>query len=65
MPIALPLSGKVALVTGSSRGIGRACGEQLAGLGADVIVNYMTSKSAATEVAGRVGSLGRRRSGEG
>ena len=36
----LMLSGKVALVTGSSRGIGRAIALKLAASGADVIINY-------------------------
>ncbi|MDZ4811333.1 MAG: SDR family NAD(P)-dependent oxidoreductase, partial [Pseudomonadota bacterium] len=32
------LDGKTALITGASRGIGRACAEELAGLGADVLL---------------------------
>lgn len=53
------LNGKVALVTGSSRGIGRACAIKLAEAGADVIINYATSRQAATEVALEVQRLGR------
>ena len=45
------LSGKVALVTGSSRGIGQAIAVELAERGADVVVHYLRKKSAALEVA--------------
>jgi enoyl-[acyl-carrier protein] reductase III len=55
----IDLTGKVALVTGSSRGIGRACAKRLAEAGADVVINYLTSQSAAMEVAGEVQALGR------
>jgi enoyl-[acyl-carrier protein] reductase III len=54
------LSGKVALVTGGSRGIGRACALKYAQAGADVIVNYVTSKNAAMEVAREIVGMGRR-----
>ena len=56
----IDLTSKVALVTGSSRGIGRACALRLAEAGADVIVNYVTSRAAAEEVAGQIQGLGRR-----
>lgn len=56
----IDLSGKVALVTGGSRGIGRACALRLAQAGADVVVNYLASRNAAEEVAGIVAALGRR-----
>lgn len=56
----IDLSAKVALVTGGSRGIGRACALRLAEAGADVIVNYVTSRGSAEDVAGQIQSLGRR-----
>jgi 3-oxoacyl-[acyl-carrier protein] reductase len=45
----LDLKGKVALVTGGSRGIGRAAIECFAALGADVVVNYLKDERAAAE----------------
>lgn len=44
------LDGKTAIVTGSSRGIGRAIAEQLADLGARVVINYASSPDKAQEV---------------
>ncbi len=58
--LVIDLSGKVALVTGASRGIGRACAVRLAEAGADVIVNYVTSQTQAQEVAQEIQRLGRR-----
>lgn len=52
------LSGKVAIVTGSSRGIGRAIALQLAELGADIVINYASSPDKAEEVAERVRQKG-------
>src|SRR6188474_785480 len=44
---ALGLAGKVAIVTGGSRGIGKAVVELLASLGAKVVVNYVRDEEAA------------------
>lgn len=51
---------KVALVTGSSRGIGKAIALRLAKQGYDIIVNYARSKSAAEETAKEIEALGRK-----
>lgn len=52
------LSGKIALVTGAGRGIGRAIAVSLAGEGATVIVNYNGSKERADEVVTEIISQG-------
>ncbi len=54
------LQNRVALVTGASRGIGRAIAIALAGAGADVAVNYRKEQAAADEVCAEIKGLGRR-----
>ncbi|MBA4379829.1 MAG: enoyl-[acyl-carrier-protein] reductase FabL [Anaerolinea sp.] len=55
----LPFANKIALVTGSGRGIGRAIALHFARLGADVIVNYFRNPGPAGETAAEIESLGR------
>ena len=52
------LKGKLALVTGGSRNIGRAIALKLAGLGADIIINYVLHRKDAEQTAKDVESLG-------
>ncbi len=54
------LDGRVALITGSSRGIGAACAQVLANHGADIVVNYRRSEAEAEQVAARVREVGPR-----
>ena len=53
------LQGRVAIVTGSSRGIGRGCAVELARAGANVTVNYHSHADEAEEVAEEIRGLGR------
>jgi 3-oxoacyl-[acyl-carrier protein] reductase len=50
------LEGKTALVTGASRGIGRAIAEELARAGAQVVVGYRSGKDEAEELASAIGA---------
>ena len=56
----MKLEGKKALVTGASRGIGRAIALALAAEGADVVVNYAGSEAAAKAVAAEIEAMGRK-----
>ena len=53
-------AGRVALVTGGARRIGRGIALELAARGADVVVNYRSSSAEAEEVTAEIGKLGRR-----
>ena len=56
----LDLRGKIALITGSSRGIGAAVAQQLAERGADIIINYRSKAHRAEEIAANVMATGQR-----
>ena len=56
----IDLSGKSAVVTGGSRGIGRAIALRLAEQGADVCISYKGNSAAADEVVAAVTAMGRR-----
>ncbi|KAF9595785.1 hypothetical protein IFM89_004187 [Coptis chinensis] len=52
----LPLNGRVAIVTGASRGIGRAIALHLASIGAKLVINYASSPTEADRVASEINS---------
>ena len=54
------LIGKIALITGSGRGIGRAIAQELARRGADVVVNFFRNRAQAEDTLSSIHSLGRR-----
>lgn len=54
------LTGRIALVTGSSRGIGKATALALAQNGADIAVNYISQKDAANATVEKITGLGRK-----
>jgi 3-oxoacyl-[acyl-carrier protein] reductase len=54
------LDGKIALITGASRGIGRACAAALAKAGADIAVNYLIREDKAKETLAMVEGIGKR-----
>lgn len=54
------LEGKTAIVTGASRGLGRAIALAFAREGVDVLVNYASREERAGEVAAAIEKLGRR-----
>lgn len=56
----LPFSGKIALITGGGRGIGRAIALLLAERGADVVINFVRNQAPAEEVAQQIRQMGRR-----
>ena len=56
----IDLTGKVALITGGSRGMGRAIALKLAEAGADVVLNFVAARGAADQTAEQIAALGRR-----
>ncbi|MGD0803573.1 MAG: 3-oxoacyl-ACP reductase family protein [Candidatus Bathyarchaeia archaeon] len=56
----MKLDGKVAVITGASRGIGKAIAETFAREGADIVVNYVKSVNDAKEVVKNIKAMGRR-----
>src|SRR5271170_2247371 len=56
----MKLSGKVALITGSSQGIGQAIAIRLAQEGADIVINHYKQPDKAAAVKAQIEALGRR-----
>jgi len=52
------LKNKVAIITGSARGLGKAIAERYASLGADIVINYSRDKSSADEVVNNIKAMG-------
>ena len=52
------LKNKVAIVTGSVRGLGKAIAERYAALGADIVINYSKDKASADEVLSNIKAMG-------
>ncbi len=56
----MKLIGRTALITGSAKGLGRRTAIELAALGCDIAINYVTSRKEAEQLAEEIRSLGRR-----
>jgi 3-oxoacyl-[acyl-carrier protein] reductase len=54
------LKNKVALITGSARGLGKAIAERYAALGADIVINFSKDKASADEVVSNIKAMGSR-----
>jgi len=52
------LKNKVALITGSARGLGSAIAERYAALGADIVINYSRDKQSADQIVARIHAMG-------
>lgn len=52
------LQNKVAIITGSARGLGKAIAEKYAAMGADIVVNYSKDKASADEVVSNIAAMG-------
>ena len=56
----MELEGRVALITGASRGIGQGIARSLAEAGADIVVNYQQNKEGTERTVAEVEAFGRR-----